>query len=854
MNIRTLIRWVFREIRNNLRLSLFFVFNLSIGLVGFLCLDAFKTSLDQSLQENAKSFLSADLAVSARRMLKDSEIAAVQDLLPAGTVSGRTWEMFSMVASKGGSRLVQIKAIDDTYPFYGKLVLNSDFNVISGKPKDLQAEPVLWAYPELLSQLQAQVNDEIKLGDQSYRIKAVVTEDGSQTFRLASLAPKIFLGLNQIAKANLIKPGTTMTDTLLYQIPANIDSAALVSKIKLRIKDSGVEIQNYQAAAQGSGRALQYLSDYLGLVSLVALFLAALGSGYLFRSYLFSRLYEVAILNSLGLQKRQAQILYMTQLCVLGLAAAVISLLGAWALLPLLTKALQSLSPISIPIFLPLKTIFLSFVMAILGSLLVGLPFLRPLLRIQTSQLLQERTQNHSAPPFFRKDLFLFLPGLIFYWGLSIWQSKSFAVGGKFILIFFAALLGLWVLAWCLLRFLDWLPIKARWTTRHAFLSLSRRRGSSISVIVALGLGTLLMNVMPQLKVSLRQEMSSVRAFKQPSLFLFDIQPEQLDPLTQFLQKNNLSLQQVSPLVRARIIKVNDQIYERSGEREFATREEEQEARFRNRGVNLSYRNELSPSETLKEGRVFSGEYKPGSGGPAELSVEIRYAEQVGLKLGDRMTFDVQGIEIQGQIVNLRAVKWNSFQPNFFIQFQPGVLDEAPKTFLASISDLPKSQTGELQNQLVKEFPNVSIVDVSRVIQRILEISDRMSWSLELMAALSLIAGFVVLFSIANYEVRKRSWDLNLLKIFGASQKELFQYLAMEFGLLSFLAAFFGILISLIVSYGMSVLFFQGTYQFDLLWPLMSLVTVTGLAVGIVIFVSYRIVRGKPAELLQGGG
>lgn len=853
MNIRTLIRWVFREIRNNLRLSLFFVFNLSIGLVGFLCLDAFKTSLDQSLQENAKSFLSADLAVSARRMLKDSEIAAVQDLLPAGTVSGRTWEMFSMVASKGGSRLVQIKAIDDTYPFYGKLVLNSDFNVISGKPKDLQAEPVLWAYPELLSQLQAQVNDEIKLGDQSYRIKAVVTEDGSQTFRLASLAPKIFLGLNQIAKANLIKPGTTMTDTLLYQIPANIDSAALVSKIKLRIKDSGVEIQNYQAAAQGSGRSLQYLSDYLGLVSLVALFLAALGSGYLFRSYLFSRLYEVAILNSLGLQKRQAQILYMTQLCVLGLAAAVISLLGAWALLPLLTQALQSLSPISIPVILPLKTIFLSFVMAILGSLLVGLPFLRPLLRIQTSQLLQERTQNHSAPPFFRKDLLLFLPGLIFYWGLSIWQSKSFAVGGKFILIFFAALLGLWVLAWCLLRFLDWLPIKARWTTRHAFLSLSRRRGSSISVIVALGLGTLLMNVMPQLKVSLRQEMSSVRAFKQPSLFLFDIQPEQLDPLTQFLQKNNLSLQQVSPLVRARIIKVNDQIYERSGEQEFATREEEQEARFRNRGVNLSYRSGLSPSETLKEGRVFSGEYKPGSGGLSELSVEIRYAEQVGLKLGDRMTFDVQGIEIQGQIVNLRAVKWNSFQPNFFIQFQPGVLDEAPKTFLASISDLPKSRTTELQNQLVKEFPNVSIVDVSRVIQRILEISDRMSWSLELMAALSLIAGFVVLFSIANYEVRKRSWDLNLLKIFGASQKELFQYLAMEFGLLSFLAAFFGILISLIVSYGMSVLFFQGTYQFDLLWPLISLVAVTGLAVGIVIFVSYRIVQGKPAELLQGG-
>jgi putative ABC transport system permease protein len=360
------------------------------------------------------------------------------------------------------------------------------------------------------------------------------------------------------------------------------------------------------------------------------------------------------------------------------------------------------------------------------------------------------------------------------------------------------------------------------------------------------------MNLLPQLKVSLKQDLVAPENLKLPSLFMFDIQDEQLDPLKQFLASKNLSLQQLSPLIRARILKVNGTAFERAEEEgQFQTREEENKARFRNRGVNLSYREKLTESETLKEGRDFSGVFDPNSGKPAEISVEAKFAEQMGFQLHDKLVFDIQGIEIEGEIVNFRNVKWNSFQPNFFIQMQPGVLDEAPKTWLTSIASLPREQVNRLQTDLVRQFPNISMVDVHRVIEKVLEVSDQMSWSLELMAALSLFAGFVVLFSIASYEVRRRSWDLNLLKIFGASQKSLFQYLLAEFGLLGFLSSFFGVLVSLVLSYVLSRIFFEGTYQFDLTWPLASLVMVTLLSILILWFLSRRVIQEHPAELLQ---
>lgn len=842
--------WAAREIRNQIKFSLFFVLNLSIGLMGFLCLDAFKTSLDQNFQDNAKALLTADIEVSVRRKLTDAELGSARTAAGPSAQEGRAWELFSMAASANSSRLVQVKAVDSSYPLYGEVKIKSVGAVENGNASTLNSERVAWVFPELLLQLGIQLGDSISIGGENFKVVATVQDDTSQGLRFAAMASKVFVGLTQIQNTKLIDLGTTMNDNFLIKLPEAVSAAEVVANIKKAIPDPSVRVNTYQSAAEDSGRTLKYLSDYLGLVSLVALFLAGLGSAYLFRSFIYSRFYQIAILNSLGLTKKKAQKIYLAQLLILGLAASLVSMMAATLLLPVLTSLLKSLAPISISVVLPWKTIFLSLIMGVVGSLLVGWPFLKPTERLQTSSLLMEGSEVRTTPVW--QDFLYFLPGLVLYWGLSVWQAKSLKVGSQFVLIFLGSLLALWVMGWLLLRLLAWVRISSPWTFRQALFSLSRRKLSSLAVVVALGLGTLLMNLLPQLKVSLKQDLMAPENMKLPSLFLFDIQDEQVDPLKNFLTARNLELNQMSALVRARIVRVNGQEFERANEdTSFQTREEENRARFRNRSVNLTYREKLTASETLEEGREFSGRYDPASGKPAELSVEERFAERMEFKLHDRIVFDIQGVEIEGEIVNLRSVKWNSFQPNFFIQLQAGVLEEAPKTFLASIAAMPPDQVQKLQTDMVKEFPNVSVVDVARVIEKVLEVSDQMSWSLESMAALSLFAGFVVLFSIANYEVRRRSWDLNLLKIFGASRKSLFQYLLFEFGLLSFLSALFGVFISLLMNFIVSKIFFEGTYKFDLVWPIVSLLAVTFISVGILWIVSRKVVHERPSELLQ---
>jgi len=213
-----ILKWAYRELRNNLRFSLFFVFNLTLGLTGFLCLDAFKASLDQALHANSKSFLSADLSVSARRILTAQELADVRSALPAAAQESKLWEFFSMAASNDSSRLVQIKAIEGNYPFYGSMTLGSGQKITFQTEHALNKEKLAWVYPELLSQLKLKVGDSISLGNQQYKIADTVVDDSTQTFRMASLAPKIYVGIDMMKESSLVTLGTTMSEAYLYRL------------------------------------------------------------------------------------------------------------------------------------------------------------------------------------------------------------------------------------------------------------------------------------------------------------------------------------------------------------------------------------------------------------------------------------------------------------------------------------------------------------------------------------------------------------------------------------------------------------------------------------------------------------
>jgi putative ABC transport system permease protein len=843
-----LLRLAWRELIRSWRFGVFFIFNLSLGLTGFVALQAFNSALTAEIKANAKSILSADLAVSARRELTDEEVAKMRSVLPPGTEEGKNYEFFAMLSSAKGSRLVMVKAIDKAYPFYGELELESKKIIRFGDEKEILKAPVAWIYPELRAQLGLQPGDDFQLGQLKLKIDDVISKDVTQTFRAASLAPRIFINRDLLQASGLIQYGSTYSMAYLFKLPATANMAELRENLYQQLLDPQISVDTPESAGEDSGRQLGYLSDYLGLVAIVALFMSALGAAYIYRLFLASRMKEIAILRTLGLQSVQAVGVYIIQASLLGLIASIPALVLTQAVLPLLQGLLSSFTPFNLTPYISGETVVICILMAVLGSFFVSLPFLVKIFDLKAAKLFSE---EKFAIGESKLRVWPFIPGIFLFYFLAVHQSHSWKIGSMFVGSFLVVLLILVGVGYLTVRAATSFHQVRTWYIRHSFISLSRRAGASLAVFVALGLGALLINILPQLKNSLQAEFQVKEGSKIPSLFMFDIQDEQMQGVQDTLKLKNIETLNVSALVRARILKVNGIDYERKIEEQgFKTREEEREARFRNRGVNLSYRTELSTSETIVEGVPFTGDFKEGQG-PAELSVEQKFAERMNLKIGDLIAFDVQGIEVQGKIVNLRKVNWTSFQPNFFILFQNGVLNEAPKTFVAAIPTLPEAERLQVQNDIAQKYGNISVVDVVRTVDDVLKTAEKMSWSLELMAALTLVTGYIVLFSIVRSQMKLRRWELNMLKILGASWKEVASFILTEFTFLAFISSFIGAFLSVGVSYGLNRYLFEGSFDFSLKTPLLSVVLITALSVLISFLASRDIVKESALGILR---
>jgi len=847
-----------RELLNNRRFSLFFLFNLALGLAGFIALDSFKESLDNHLGQNSQAILGADVALTSYLPFEEKTLDALEAKFPPNTLSTRKTTLFTMVASKDQTRLVQVTGIEAGFPFYGKMVLKKNGVVQEENIRQsLNTSAEAWVYPELLFMLGLKVGGSIKIGEQSFSIADTVIDDPSSSFSSFGLAPRVYLGYSQMQETGLLSKKSRVSYQRLYRLPEGTDLSRLVVDLQNQIKsfdgsDSKIRILTHKRAGNNLGRLLGYLNDYLGLVAMIAVFLAGIGAAYLFRNYLVHRFREISILMSLGATRQQTYRMVLWQLGLLGTGAALIAIIISLAILPLLPLLLKQFLPSGFETQLSLGSLLFALVLGGVGSLVFCLPVLTKIRNVQPLQLFHGNIGQQDVNPAFWRQALSYLPLLILSWSLSVWQSHSLIVGSAFVGMLLLSILFLGSLAWLVL-FLAGKFSQTSGSTmkRLAFRNLQRNRTGAISCFLALALGTLLINLIPQIYQGLQEEVSRPDDFRIPSLFLFDIQPEQMEPLRKTLAAEKVNLNYLSPMVRARLEKVNGKSFDVNTEEVALTREQERQQNFRRHNLNLSYRTQLADSEQIVEGRPLASKFAWDSGKPAEVSLEVRYAERMGFKLGDLLTFNVQEVLVEAIVINLRRVQWNSFQPNFFILFQPGVLEDAPGTFLGSIGGLDASLRLNVQNRIVSDYPNVSVIDVTRMVGRVLKISDQMVLALRLMAYLSILAGLVVVFSIARHEVEGRLWELNLLKVLGARFSDIQKMIQIEFAVLGIFAGLFGVAFSLIMSYGISWWFFENLWKWTWQTSLGSIIGVTALSVGVAWLATQRTLRSSPLTLLR---
>ncbi len=822
------------------------------GLLGFVLLSTLEENIRSALQSRSRELLGGDFAISARRWPDAAEAEAVRDeLRKLGTVrETEVLEFFSMVSSTSSTPvLVELMAVEPEYPLVGKLDRERS-------SCDVTDSICAWSDPALQIRWKlAPGESRLRIGEASLRWGGRIERDTSRSLRGSSFAPRLILSRASLPQTGLLRAGATVMVRRLFVVDPPPSAAALAeaaSRLDRRLKDPGIQLQTPRDASEDEGRLLRNVADYLGLSSLVGLLLAFLGCAWLLRREITQQARNWAIRRVLSPRPSQADLPFWQQAFLVSLAAAGASLAiaqSAWWLLGPKLSELLFLEDF-LPSTLSLRTTLLTLLIAIGTSTFALWPSLRFLKRQSLSELLKnpeilaQKTATRSS------EFILFVVLLLL---MSRWISSSWRVSLLFLGTLGASAAVIVLVGWLALRVLGRAQVRfqspvLRWSS----LSTSRLKVSSLLVWLTLALGALLLTLMPVLESSFRKQLEDPRiGGPVPSLFLFDIQEEQLPELKRWAGSQGTELQFVTPLIRGRLLRVNGQPFEKLG-RTHATREEEREARFRNRGINLTIREQLTPSESLISGKPLSDLPPTPSEGPEALSVERRYAERLGMKLGDRLDFEIQGVPITGRIENLRRVLWTSFQPNFFITFKPGALDDAPKSYLASLPGADGAQREKWQAGIFQRFPNVSSIDVTRLMETLLEGFAQISAALRIMAILAGASGMAAVFSVLRLRARERQSELQLLKILGASPRSLVRAVALEAATLSAAAATFGVMLSLLVGAALSIWIFDSPPAVPPITLILLIPTVFGVAGGWLGMLAARdVLLSKPQEWLR---
>lgn len=825
-----MVELIFASIRRQKFIFGLWLVGLCAAVMGLMTIDVFRQSLTVTLQQEGRRILTADVSFSSRQRLSDDQRRQFQGALPANARWAELTELFAMVGDERQSRLAMVRFVSDDFPLLGTLEIDGEARqgralAAPSRGADAAEEPTVWVDRDLLTLMSLRQGDSLKVGAIQARIRGLIGRDSSQTFRLGNMAPRVYLHRRHLEATRLVQFGSTFSDTLLAAL-GETPPADLKEQLEKKFRDTQLQITVPTDLQQGALGVSGRLLDFLGLVGLVTLFLGWIGVYYLGRRWLMLETRSTGILKCLGVSTPELSRLLLVRLVG---ALSVGALAGgalAWGLAHALLPFLRSSLPDGFHLTWTASSTFLLLLIGPLSGFLLLRPAVQQIVTQNPLHLLQERVSSDFSK---RHALTLLGCATLMLGGLAFLQARSWRTTTIFLLALGVSVLLTLAFSRLTLGFLARVRKPSLGWRGHLLLShWVRRRATSVLLISVSALAGLLSQLLPHLQKTLLSELRATDMAR-PALFMFDIQDDQLDPLQKFLSENGLDVSSVSPFIRARIIKVNDQDFERGEVSSWSTREQESEARFRNRGVNLSYRSRLSDSEKIIAGKSWS------ELGPNEFSVEEKYADRLKLKIGDLLRFDVQGVEVEARLANLRRINWNGFEPNFFIQFPDGALNEAPKTWVMTVKKSERLAPVEIQSLVTSQFVNVTSINVEEALTAVAALLSKMSTALRTASGLSLALGVGVFFTILLFQLLSTQADWRQLSILGLTWRQIWWLEVWIYGGLCLIGTILGAFLALAVAATLSFFAFSTRVDLDLVamlevWLITWIVSFAGIA------------------------
>ncbi|MGR2739577.1 ABC transporter permease [Billgrantia sp. Q4P2] len=810
-------RGLLRDLRASDVRALFVALALAVAastMIGF-----FLDRLDRGLTRQAGQLLGGDLVLEQGRPFDDELRRTLEE---AGMALSDQVDMVTMVSLGDAFQPASLKVVDSVYPHYGQVHVDrgEGIETVAHGPAPGEA----WLAPRLALLLEAELGDRIQVGEGELTVTGLVEREPDQSAGFANFNPRLMMHADDLDATNLVQPGARVEFELLAAGPPQ--ALEQVGPLIDSLRRDGVDVRDVRRDRPGLGNALERAEKYLSLAGLAAVLLAGVAVAMATRRYVERHLDTAALLRCFGATQRDLVWLFALQLLWLALAAsilgALLGLIGQAALLALLTAFLPLTLPP--PGWLPLW-------LGILTALAVLVGFAGPtLLRLKRVSAL--KVLRRELDPLPASAWLVVLVASLVFGGLLWLYSGDFGLAASLLIGGLAMLVMLWGLGSLLLGLV--LRLAARLpqgdggqgelsqAVRLGGRQLARRRSASLGQLLAFAVTFFAMAMIALVRGDLLATWQAQLPEDTPNYFAINIQPGEREAFIEALEANADDRTALYPMVRGRLTAINGE-----PAREAVPAESRGDNSLR-RELNLTWQAELPEGNRVVAGRWFDEREDARAGwldavdaephdAAVPISLEDGLAERLGLALGDRVSFTIGGEEIVGEVASLRNLDWDSFRPNFFVIFPPGVLERFGHSFITAFH-LEAGQ-GETLRHLVQTFPGVSLLNIDAILAQVRDVVTQVTRAVELVLAFVLLAGVSVLYAALTASRPARAHESGLLRVFGAGGSLISRVQGAEFAILGLASGMMGALLAELATAGIYVAWLDLAPRFHLwLW------------------------------------
>lgn len=746
--------------------------------------------LEQLFDIQAKEVLAADLVLQSSSVLTEQQQIIIQsfNLNRAETLTFRT-----MATANDEFLLSSVKAVSNHYPLVGELQVADE---LYGATQSIQSTPgrgEAWVEDRVLNELGLQLNQFIRVGEQSLKLTRVLVYEPDRGNSFYSFTPRILMNMDDVVATGIVKPGSRVVYRYLFTgDETQLESLQNQLASSLELNQQFVSVTE---ANQTLSATLERAYRFLNMTALIAVLLGAVAAALVSFQYANEMTYQYAIFRCLGLQGKRMTGTVVIPLLIYTVLAILIGFLIGEIAHSFILQSLDDLIPKTLP-EPSIKPYLLSALTAVIVVISFVWPFLQKLLKTQPKRLLNRLEVQEQS---FLITIVAIMTGLSI---LIYLATRDIMISAYVIAMLFGFIVIAYFVTRTAIALFEQYSRSRQASFKLAARSLKANQRMVVVQVIAIALTFFSLALISTIRDDLVSSWQSKIPDDAPNIFVINLFEDDKQTFFDELTKRKLGHSPVYPIARGRLSAVNDVPI-----REYASKETERQDESLGRDLSLTWSSELAADNEIVQGEWHDSKIDTGEN---SVSVEQGLAENLEIKLGDRLTFTIETKTVTAVVSSIRTVEWESFMPNFYMIFSPGTLDNFPITYLSSF--LLESEERVILREFVSLFPSATFFDVDFLLNRIRGISEKISYAVEMVLYFALVSCLLVFISIELILRQYRIYSTAIFKAVGASTSLLQRIFRIEFLLVGFIAGIVAYLLNVIVSFAISNYIIEGDF------------------------------------------